>query len=217
MKRKILLSAFIIAVVGGGGYAASQALFTDTETGTDSSFTVGTLDMDIDGNNGDSAAFDNFEVTNIGADGTVSGGKTWTINNTGSLPGNLTLALASLVNAENGCNEPEALSDTTCANPGPTEGELGAAMTVTVLLDDDGAAGPNAATTVVSSDLATANQGVYATDWNTNAGVVTIPAGGSVDVTMNWATTPADYGNEIQSDSLGFDVNFVLEQVTPTN
>jgi len=34
---------------------------------------------------------------------------------------------------------------------------------------------------------------------------------------MNWETSPADYGNEIQSDSLGFDVNFVLEQVTPSN
>jgi len=215
MKRKILLSAFIISLVGGGGYAASQALFTDTETGTDSSFTVGTLDMDIDGNNGDPTAFDNFAVTNIGADGTVSGGKTWTINNTGSLPGNLTFALASLANAENGCNEPEALSDVTCANPGPTEGELGEAMTVTVLLDDDGATGPNPATTVVTSDLATANQGVYAADWNTNAGTVEIPAGGSVDVTMNWETDPSSYGNEIQSDSLGFDVSFVLEQVTP--
>ncbi len=216
MKRKILLSALIIALVGGGGYAASQALFTDTETGTDSSFTVGTLDMDIDGNNGDSAAFDNFEVTNIGADGTVSGGKTWTINNKGTLPGNLTLALASLINNENGCNEPEEIVDATCDDPGPDQGELGNAMSVTVLLDQDGAGGADPVQ-VVAADLATANQATYAAEWNTNAGTVTIPAGGSVDVTMNWETSPADYGNEIQSDSLGFDVNFVLEQVTPSN
>lgn len=214
MKRKILLSAFLIALVGGGGYAASQALFTDTETGTDSSFTVGTLDMDIDGNNGDPTAFDNFEVTNIGADGTVSGGKTWTINNTGSLPGNLSFSLADLTNTENGCNEPEALADASC---GPTDpGELGDAMSVTVELDPDGT-GPQAATSVVTSNLATANQSEYATQWAANAGTVEIPAGGSVTVTMNWATDPASYGNEIQSDSLGFDVSFVLEQVTPTN
>lgn len=211
MKRKILLSAFIIALVGGGGYAASSALFTDTETGTDSSFTVGTLDMDIDGNNGDPTAFDNFAVTNVGADGTVSGGKTWTINNTGSLPGNLTFSLASLVNDENGCNEPEAISDATCANPGPGEGELGDAMAVTVLLNQG-----LGDTSIVTSDLATASQASYSAQWNTNAGVVEIPAGGSVDVTMDWSTDPTSYGNEIQSDSLNFDVSFVLEQVTPT-
>lgn len=210
MKRKIIISALIIAAVGGGGIAASRALFTDTETGTDSSFTVGTLDMDIDGNNGNPSAFDRFEVTNIGADGTVNGTKTWTINNTGSLPGNLSLSLLNLLNTENGCNEPEALSDTTCNTPGVGEGELGAAISTEVILDRG-----NGAENVVGADLQTTSMADYATQWDTNAGTVTIPAGGSVTVTMNWSTDPQSYGNEIQSDSLAFDVNFVLEQVTP--
>ena len=205
MNRKIIISTLIIAVVGASGYAASRALFTDTEGTNDSSFTVGTLDMDVNGNNGEE--FERFDVTNIGADGTVNGGKTWTVNNTGSLPGKLTFSLASLENQENGCNEPEALADTTCDDPGPDQGELGNAIATIVTLDD---------AQVVSSNLATVNQDVYATDWVANAGVVTIPAGGSVVVKMNWSTDPQAYGNEIQSDSLSFDVAFNLEQVTPT-
>ena len=205
MNRKIIISTLIIAVVRASGYAASRALFTDTEGTNDSSFTVGTLDMDVDGENG--TEFERFDVTNIGADGTVNGGKTWTVNNTGSLPGKLTFSLASLENQENGCNEPEALADTTCDDPGPDQGELGNAIATIVTLDD---------AQVVSSNLATVNQDVYATDWVANAGVVTIPAGGSVVVKMNWSTDPQAYGNEIQSDSLSFDVAFNLEQVTPT-
>lgn len=210
-RRRMLVGGLIITATLAGAAAGSFALFSDTETGTDSSFTVGTLDMDIDGNNGDPAAFDNFAVTNIGADGTVSGGKTWTINNTGSIDGELTFSLASLTNTENGCNEPEALVDVTCDTPGDGQGELGDAVSVVVQLDQG-----SGAETVVTSDFATANQGAYATQWDTNAGVVTIPAGGSVDVTMNWSTDPASYGNEIQSDSLTFDVNFNLEQVNPS-
>lgn len=204
MKAKILASVVLISAVVAGGYAASQALFQDTETATDSSFTVGTLDLNVEGENGQ--AFDSFDVTNIGADGTVSGGKTWTINNTGSLPGVLSFSLADLINAENGCNEPEALVDTTCANPGAGEGELGNAISTSVLLNGEN---------VVSSNLSTANQGVYASQWDAQEQQVTIPAGQSVEVTMNWATAPEDYGNEIQSDSLSFDVAFTLEQVNP--
>lgn len=210
-RRKIIISTLIIAAVGTGAYYGTTALFTDTEETTDSTFTVGTLDMDVDGNNGQE--FEKFTITDIGADGTVSGGKTWTINNVGSLPGKLSFSLADLDNLENGCNEPELndSDDTTCGDTGSGEGELGDAMTVTVLLDDG-----DGDETIVTSNLANASVGEYATQWNSNAGDVIIPAGDSVTVTMNWETDPASYGNEIQSDSLTFDVAFTLEQQTPT-
>lgn len=209
-NKKILLAAALLAVVGFVGYQATTALFTDTERTEDSTFTAGTLDMNVDGNNG--TAFDNIVVGNIGADGTVSGSKTWTINNTGTVPGELAFQMLELRNYENRCNEPEALVDTTCGDPqdvndlGLGLGELGNAVSTVVKVGD---------TQYVASNLATANQGEYKTQWDA-APTVTIPAGGSVTVTMDWATNPASYGNEVQSDSLDFDLQFDLTQVTPS-
>ena len=201
-KAKILVSLMVISLVGYSGYRASLALFSDTETNTESSFQAGTLDLDVDSNN---QGFDSFQVSNIGTDGTVSGGKTWTITNVGSLPGILTFSVDTLVNRENGCNEPESKADTTCDSPGDGQGELGNALSTTVRVNGS---------QVVASNLATANQGQYASQWD-SAGQVIIPAGQSVEVNMNWETNPSQYGNEIQSDGLSFDIGFLLTQVQP--
>ncbi len=217
--KKLLAAAVIVPVVALTGYQAynfTAALFTDTETNTANVFTAGTLNMTVGG--ADGTAFDSFSISNIGANGTVSGGKEWTITNTGSVPGNLAFKLNDLINYENGCNEPEALVDTTCADPGAGEGELGGAISVTVDLDTNGD-GVYDQTGVVTSDLATANQGQYASQWNTNAGnagTVTIAPGASVKVKMNWSTDPASYGNDIQSDSVTFGIQYDLTQVTPS-
>ncbi|MBU0978246.1 MAG: TasA family protein [Patescibacteria group bacterium] len=210
--KKLLLGLLVLALGAMTIRNLTSALFTDTERTEDSTFTAGTLNINVDENDG--TVFDNIVVSNIGVDGTVSGGKTWTINNTGSVPGNLQMQMMSVVNNENGCNEPEALVDGTCADPGPDQGELGGVVATVVILDDD-ATGPNAPATVVTSTLATADAGSYLSQWNSNAGIVTIPAGGSLTVTMNWSNNPASYGNEIQSDSLSFDVQFDVVQVTP--
>lgn len=209
MKKKVLLILLLMIGVGIGAYRLTQALFTDTETSTENNFTTGTLDMSVDGNNG--TAFDSIVVDNIGADGTVNGTRTWTINNSGSLPGVLSFAVTDLANLENGCNEPEAKVDQTCDDPGINQGELGDAITTNVVLNDG-----TTSSTVVNTDLATANMSQYASQWDTNAANTVIPAGGSVTITMNWANDPQSYGNEIQSDSLNYQVQFDLEQVTPT-
>jgi len=207
--KKVLLAVIGVGAVTAGGIGLTRALFSDVETSGSNVFTAGTLNMTVGGSDG--TAFEQFDFTNLGVDGQVSGGKTWTIVNTGSVPGNLTFSMNTLVNNDNGCNEPEAIVDTTCANPGPGQGELGAATTTTVLLNTG-----SGNTQVVSTNLATASQALYASQWNTNAGTVTIPAGGSVDVTMNWSTDPATYGNEIQSDGLTFQLQFDLLQVVPS-
>lgn len=213
MNKKILLT---IVAVGGlltiGGVAVTAALFSDTETSASNTFTAGTLNMTVGG--ADGTAFESFTLNNLGVDGQVTGGKTWTIVNPGTVPGNLTLRMNNLVNNENGCNEPEAIIDTTCGTPGVNEGELGANMNTTILLDTN-TADATLGTAVVTSTLATANQGNYASQWVTNAQTVTIPAGGQVSVTMNWATDPTNYTNVIQSDSLQFGLQFDLVQVVP--
>lgn len=211
MKKKVLLVLLLLVGVGIGTYRLTQALFSDTEVSQDNTFTAGTLDLSVDGNNG--TAFDSITVENLGADGTIDGSKTWTINNSGSLPGTLSFSLRDLNNLENGCNEPEAIVDTTCANPGLGEGELGNAISAILTLDRNDGQG---ASTIVTNNLATANVGLFASQWDANAGTIEIPANGSVKVTMNWATDPQDYGNEIQSDQLSYVVQFDLEQVTTT-
>ncbi|NCN06645.1 MAG: hypothetical protein GW946_02265 [Candidatus Pacebacteria bacterium] len=208
-NKKVLLAIIGVGAVGAAAIPLTRALFSDVEQSGSNVFTAGKLNMTVGG--ADGTAFEEFNFTNLGVDGQVSGGKTWTIVNNGTVPGNLTLSMNDLVNNDNGCNEPEAIVDTTCDNPGPGQGELGAATTTTIFLDT-GAGDVQ----VVSSNLATASQALYASQWVTNAGTVTIPAGGSVDVTMNWATDPNTYGNEIQSDGLTFQLQFDLVQVLPS-
>jgi len=112
-----------------------------------------------------------------------------------------------LVNHENGCNEPEALVDGSCDNPGEGQGEMGGVIDIYAYLDN---------VEKGTSTLATADQDVIGTTWE-GLPSMTIPAGGSAQVKLEWATDQEGYGNEIQSDSITFDVGFDLVQVvTPT-
>jgi predicted ribosomally synthesized peptide with SipW-like signal peptide len=201
MKKKILLSVLIVAAVSGITYTVTQAFFTDRETTTGSTFTVGTLDLSVGGENGTDA----FVIEGIGASGDISGGKTWTITNEGTLPGRLFFRLANVVNYDNGCNEPEAIFDNTCGNTGPGEGELGDVITARILVDN---------ILQTSSTLATANQDTIGADWrNGTVAPIVIEGGASKTFSIEWATGQDEYDNRIQSDSLGFDVIFDLEQI----
>lgn len=198
MKKKVYISLVIIALVGGLGYAATQAFFTARETATGSTFTVGTLDLSV---NDDKDVIEPFIVAGIGASGNISGGKEWTVKNIGTLPGRLFFSLADLTNLENGCNKPEKQLEPECE--ADNLGELGSVITANVSVDG---------TPYVSSTLETANEGVFGSTWRTQPNVV-IPAGGSATVRMEWNTPQTDYDNSIQSDSLTFTTHFDLEQL----
>ena len=216
MKRKIIVIAALAIGVTTAGYYGTRALFSDTENSAENTFEVGTLDLAVGGANG--TAFESINVENVGADGTVSGTKSWVITNGGTVPGNLTFQVNDIQNFENGCNEPELKKEIadygegqeTCDDPGLGQGEFGAALAVTASLDQGAGFSQ-----VVSSTMANANQAEYAAQWLANAGTVTIPGGESVTVKMDWSTDPTQYGNEIQSDSLAFGLQFDLVQVVP--
>jgi len=201
IKKYVILSLLILVVVVGATYAATRAFFTDTETSTGSSFTVGTLDLEVGEANGSNV--ETFVIDNIGDTGNIAGSKTWTVKNTGSLPGRLYFKLDNVVNYENGCNEPEAIVDATCNDPGSGEGELGGVITIHARLDGVEKA---------SSTLATAEGDLIGTTW-TGLEAMTIPAESSVEIKLDWATAQGAYGNEIQSDSITFDVGFDLVQI----
>lgn len=201
MRKKIFLSLFIITVIGGVSVAATRAFFSNRETSTGSTFTAGTLDLkvgDADGTN-----VEPFIISGIGASGDISGSKTWVVKNTGSLPGRLYLNLRNIVNYENGCNEPEAIGDTTCGTPGAGEGELGNVVVAKVYLDD---------VEKVSSNLNEANVAKIGTDWSALEPII-LEGGAQTTIKIEWNTPQSAYGNEIQSDSLTFDVDFDLVQL----
>lgn len=173
---------------------------------TSSRFTSGTLDLNVESGG---IALEPFVIDNIGANGDIAGTKTWTVKNTGSLPGKLLVRLQNVTNLDNGCNEPETLAEPACADD--NDGEMGGVITAKVALDG---------VDQVESTLATANQTTIGLAWNALPPII-LSAGEERDITIYWATGEEGYGNEIQSDSVEFDVDFRLIQLisgpTPTN
>jgi predicted ribosomally synthesized peptide with SipW-like signal peptide len=124
MKR-IALSLMTIAMVCLLAVGATRAWFSDTETSVGNTFTAGTLDLTVDGKEGD-------QVVHITRDRMVphdpwsySYGGQWVLKNTGNIPGKFSVKITNIQNFENGCNTPEIVAgDTTCAT-GTDQGELG--------------------------------------------------------------------------------------------
>jgi len=204
MKKRILLSVIVIGTVIAGTALITRAYLSVRQTATGSKFTVGTLDMDVGGQRG--VSIEPFVVDNIGQEGNINGIKTWTVNNKGSLPGRLYFRIQDLINNENECNEPETLVDTNCGTDavGAGLGELGSKLTFKVYLGN---------TLVSTTHLTEADLPAVRNAWNTLPAVI-IPAGESKEVKVEYSATEQDYGNEVQSDSTGFNARFDLVQTT---
>lgn len=206
--KKPWVSILLIVLAAGAGIAGSFAYFTATRTASTNRFESGTLDLNVTGDN--NIANEPFVIENMGANANISGEKTWTITNTGSLPGRLLFRIANLANQENGCNDQEKATEPGCdAN---NEGELGGVITLNVALDDN---------SVTSSTLATNQVNAIGDAWNDTLLPVIMQPNETRTVKVSWATGENGYGNEIQSDSLTFDSIFQLIQIidgpTPAN
>lgn len=199
MNKKIWYSIALIAVIIGLASAGTYAYLTANRTTSANRFAAGTLDLDVRANGN---KLEPFVIENIGGDGNIGDTKTWTIKNTGSLPGRLLIDLQNVVNEENGCNDHEKAVDPTCEEEGK-EGNLGAAVLLKVALDGEDK---------VESTLATDQMTKIGEDWDKLPAIVLQPDQ-ETTVTAYWSADPASYGNEIQSDSVQFDVNFRLIQL----
>jgi len=206
--KKPWVSIILILLAAVGGIAGTFAYFTATRTAELNKFAAGTLDLNV---MGDNAANEPFVIENMGANANIDGTKTWTITNTGTLPGRLLFRITDLVNLENGCNDQEKATEPGCDLD--IEGELGGKITLKVDLD--------AQLDVVQSTLATADMLTIGDNWNDSMLPVIMPAGSTRTITVHWATDENAYGNEIQSDSVTFDTVFQLIQdidgPTPAN
>lgn len=105
--KKILLSLITIALVASVTGGATLAQFNDTETSTGNTFSTGSLDLQINKENGPFTML--FSANGMEPGGTYSGGCV-TLTNVGSIPGKLTLKVQNPVSNENDVLEPE-LSD----------------------------------------------------------------------------------------------------------
>lgn len=132
--NKIVLSLVTIISVAAIAATATAAYFSDTETSTGNTFAAGTLDLDVDNNNGNNTV--KFTVSNMKpGDQPID---TWELNNVGSLDGYLDLENIAVTNNENDCLEPELeAGDDTCDDSGEGDGELQGIVSLSQLFWDD--------------------------------------------------------------------------------
>jgi len=120
INKKILASVFVIGLLALGIGWGTYALFSDTETSTGNTFTAGTLDLKVDGQ--DDPNVMHITLSNM-KPGDDTGYYKWVLKNVGTLPGKLSVTFSVIINDDNGLTEPESACDTT-GGPHP-EGELG--------------------------------------------------------------------------------------------
>jgi spore coat-associated protein N len=194
----IITALLIIGIVGGGTYA----YFSDTESSTGNTLTAGTLDLNINGGN---VAINTFDVGNV-APGD-SGSANCTLANVGSIPGELDVTIAAINNT---------------AGAGGTQyeggsGELGANAEMALYFDVDESGGATAGDSGLKSDGTLYDPSValdydiinnYVETWDA---ADNITAGISDSFVIDWQV-PDLTGNDIQGDSVSFDITFTLEQ-----
>jgi predicted ribosomally synthesized peptide with SipW-like signal peptide len=239
--KKILLSVFLIALVVSLAAGATYSQFIDTETSEDNTFSTGSLDLTVDGEN-DPLSF-NFQADNMLPGNTYSGGCV-ELANAGSSDGILTLKVQNPVSNENGELEPE-LSDgdvvDTEIDPSGYDansgyGELWDQLTVRFFIDDG--AGSHTGNGVWDWDDTAiySNFGTPSVDYSSYyslpldsdlvGGDITLSAGQSatfctevhfVDDQSNWwwGAQNGLTNNMAMSDDVVFDIVFGLEQVAP--
>lgn len=198
--NKILVSLVIVGVVGSFSYFVTQAYFSDKKTSMGNTFAVGTLNLEVGGLIGSNV--EPFVISDIGS-GVNSGSKIWKVKNTGSLPGQFSATLDNVINYENNCNSPEKEMDTTCDNPGLGQGELGKYIKVSYYFN-----GVKEVESYMTEESAS-----RITDlWSAVNPLIVLEPGEEAELKMDWVAD-SNYGNEIQSDSLSFDMSFSLKQL----
>lgn len=202
--KKIILSVFMILAVSAATFGATKAYFSDVETSVGNTITAGTLDLTVGGQNDPTVA--HITQTNIkpAAPWTTQRGQGFTLKNVGSVPGTVTATVKNLVDNENSCGEAEvSAGDVTC---GSAQGELSGLLIHTQWLLNQspwGAIAPGFA-----SLQAAAGVPVTGVNFHLNPGE-------SKDVyfQLYWDTSASD--NLAQSDGVGYDVEFQLNQDLP--
>jgi spore coat-associated protein N len=207
MKKIIglaIAALLVIGIVAVGTYA----YFSDTATSTGNTWTAGTLVLS-EVTTG-SAVNNSYVITpGGGINGSVqfgltspvkpgsSGTITWTLNNTGNVPGTLTLVAATTFGQGGAPNAPEAAAETAL---GGVKG-LDTGITIWVTRDATDILGSTGTYVAMSGLQAALNLEVNKT----------ITIGTPMVYVLNWQV-PTTVGNEIQGDTANLDITFTLNQ-----
>ncbi len=210
-KLYIMLAVITVAVlILAFGAIGVNAYFIDQETSEDNTLTAGTLDLTVDDQ-------DDPNVVHMSVD--VNPGDTlhqyWVLKNVGTVCGQPSIEFANIVNYENGCTEPESALDATCGDSGEGLGELGSKLYV--LMKWRQGTGPWHEILMVPYGHTKLNNlsGPYGLGENGATPIPVLCENDEVEIELRlwWDgrfSTPAD--NDAQSDSVEFDVGFILEQ-----
>jgi len=183
ISKKILASLIVIGLVGLAVGWGTRSQFSDTEKSV-TLFTAGSLNLKV--GESDPTSW-NIVLNDLlpGCNGSVS----VTINNTGTINGNLSIFFSDPVDEENGLTEPEiALGDD------ETSGELAENLYLKITIDG----------TIVYEGYASGVLSGGISNYPLNAGV-------SKTFTVEYSIDES-VGNIIQSDTVGFTITFLLTQ-----
>jgi predicted ribosomally synthesized peptide with SipW-like signal peptide len=187
VKRKIAMlvigAMLAVALVGGGVYA----YFSDTETSSGNGATAGTLDLELNDGVAKVVTFSNVKPGDSGADN-------FKVHNIGTVNGELSVAISSIVNGPGSTPEPE---------PTPDNGELGANMNVVFWVDTNN-----------NKLLDAGEDELYSGTMNgatLPADTMPLDADAETYIGFSWSI-PTTVGNEIQGDTVSFSIDFTLNQ-----
>ena len=197
--KKILLGLMALAVVLGIAGVGTVAYFSDTEISSGNTFTAGTVNLTVDGNDNTNTV--EFTVANI-APGS-SGVGTWTLVNAGSIAGFVDLESISEVSTE-GLNPESETGDT--GEPG----ELGLNLDV-VLFWDDGAGSGTLNNGVQDGTEVTIYSGALDGILSSYGADYPLAVSATTYVSMTWSVDTA-VGNDIQGDVSTLGMTFELAQ-----
>ena len=192
----------MIAMASAVAVGATKAYFSDTETSNSNTFSAGSLDLTVDGNNGTNTV--KFTVNNMRPGDQPTG--SWTLANVGTINGYLDLKNITVTNNENGCTEPEIeAGDNTCGAPGAGLGELQDVVNLRLYIDKDKDGYWSTGDVMIYNGLV----GGIAGSYNQNE---LIAAGSNVRINavFDWWNTPND--NKAMGDDMTLNMTFDLSQ-----
>ena len=216
MNKKILISLSVIGIAAAIAIGGTTAYFSDTEKSENNTFAAGTMDLDI---NGDDVAVQTINLSDK-APGD-SGSESATLKNSGSLDGELDIAMSTVVNypCTDGANGGQNDGTEYCTSD---PGVLGSNAQMALYIDADESGDWSSDDIGLKSDATEyINTGSVALDYDTinnYSGAVWnnvyngLMATGSQDgFVIDWKI-PTSATNDIQGDALKFDMTFILEQ-----